>query len=95
MNCRHCNQRKANRARGLCWTCSLNPDVRRLYPGSTHKMARRAEKKDFFGGYKPPCEPTTAAPATPEKLAVLAERAARGESLWHPDDGVGSEPDLS
>jgi hypothetical protein len=33
-------------------------------------------------------EPTTALPGTPEKLEVLAERAARGEALFHVLDPV-------
>ena len=31
-------------------------------------------------------EPTTALPGSPEKVAVLAERARLGLSLWHPAD---------
>lgn len=31
-------------------------------------------------------EPTDALPGTKDKLAVLAEREARGEELWHEDD---------
>jgi hypothetical protein len=37
----------------------------------------------------PPC-PTAARPGTPEKVAVLEERAAAGLRLFHPMDG----PDL-
>lgn len=33
-------------------------------------------------------EPTDARPGTPEKVAVLAERAARGLCLWHPLDAT-------
>lgn len=35
-----------------------------------------------------PQEPTTALPGTPDKVAVMAERAARGETLFHPDDAT-------
>ncbi len=31
-------------------------------------------------------EPTDALPGTPEKVAVLEERARRGQQLWHPLD---------
>ena len=41
---------------------------------------------DFNGKAKLPCEPTTAQPGTPEKVAILMERARLGQSLWHPDD---------
>ncbi len=44
--------------------------------------------------------PTTAMPGTEEKIKVLAERWARGEALFHPDDarlsGVGTlQPNYS
>lgn len=32
--------------------------------------------------------PTTAAPGTPEKLAVMAARYAAGQALFHPDDAI-------
>ncbi|MCS7160103.1 MAG: hypothetical protein RMJ19_06490 [Gemmatales bacterium] len=35
-----------------------------------------------------PAEPTSALPGTPDKIAVMAERAARGESLFHPLDAT-------
>ncbi len=35
-----------------------------------------------------PEQPTTALPGTPDKVAVMAERAARGESLFHPQDAT-------
>lgn len=43
-----------------------------------------------------PKEPTAAKPGSKEKIAVLADRFDRGESLWHEDDlilrdGDGSE----
>lgn len=33
-----------------------------------------------------PERPTKTQPGTPERVAVLAYRAAVGEHLWHPDD---------
>jgi hypothetical protein len=35
-----------------------------------------------------PAEPTSALPATPEKLEVMRQRAERGESLFHPLDAM-------
>jgi hypothetical protein len=95
MNCRHCQKQKVNRPRGLCWSCYYRPGVRDLY-APTGKQGNHCLKKhrDFCGGYELP-EPTTTAPGTPERMEVLAERARLKQSLWHPDDGVGSEPDLS
>ncbi len=42
-----------------------------------------------------PAEPTTALPGSEEKIRVLAERFARGEDLWHPDDARGARDDAA
>ena len=83
MLCRHCQKVKSNRPRGLCWSCYYTPAVCDLYP-STSKFALRGVS-DFCGKARLP-EPTTALPGTPEKVAVLEERARLGLSLWHPLD---------
>lgn len=81
--CRHCNRRPVNRPRGLCWHCYYKPGVRELYP-STSKYAFRGVGN---GQRKRPLPtPTDTLPGTPERVAVLEERAAREEALWHPDD---------
>jgi hypothetical protein len=36
--------------------------------------------------------PTRALPGTPEKVAVLRERARRRQALWHPLDAAIPEP---
>ena len=36
--------------------------------------------------------PTRALPGTPEKIAVLRERARRGQALWHPLDAATPDP---
>jgi hypothetical protein len=91
MICRHCNQSKVNRPRGLCWSCYYKPGVRDKYP-STSKFARRGVGNFCGQAPLPPC-PTAALPGSPEKLAVLAERARLKLALWHPDDAgvVGGE----
>lgn len=81
--CRNCQNKKANRPRGLCWTCYYTPGVREQFP-STSKFARRGVED--FNGKATPCEPTEALPGTPEKVRVLMERARLGQQLWHPDD---------
>ena len=86
MLCRHCNQVKSNRPRGLCWSCYYRPGVRELYP-STSKFARRGVS-DFNGRTALAAEPTDALPGTEDKVAVLAERARLGQSLWHPLDAT-------
>src|SRR6516164_2802827 len=81
--CRHCQKVKSNRPRGLCWSCYYTPGVRELFP-STSKFARRGVV-DFNGRARMP-EPTSALPGTPEKVAVLEQRARLGQQLWHPLD---------
>lgn len=83
--CRHCQQEPASRPRGLGWKCYYAPGVRELYP-STSKHARRSPIVDGFRGLALAASPTMALPRTPEKIAVLAERALAGVSLWHPQD---------
>ena len=84
MMCRHCQRVRSNRPRGLCWSCYYKPGVREKYP-STRKYARRGVS-DFNGRTTAAALPTAAAPGTPEKVAVLEERARLGLSLWHPCD---------
>jgi hypothetical protein len=84
MLCRHCQRSQVNRPRGLCWSCYYSPGVRELYP-STSKFARRG-----VGGGNVrevlPVSPTIALPGSPEKVAILEERARLRQSLWHPAD---------
>jgi hypothetical protein len=84
MLCRHCQRVQSNRPRGLCWSCYYKPGVRDLYP-STSKFARRGVG-DFNGESSVAAEPTEALPGSPEKVAVLEERARLGLALWHPLD---------
>jgi hypothetical protein len=44
---------------------------------------------DFYGDTPLPAEPTEFAPGTLAKVAVLEQRAARGEALFHPHDDAG------
>lgn len=82
--CRHCGRGKVNRPRGLCWTCYYTDGVKDMYP-STSKYARRGVG-NFNGNAAAPPEPTTAAPGTAEKMAVLELRAKLKQALWHPFD---------
>ncbi len=84
MLCRHCQAASISRPRGLCWKCYYTPGVRASYP-STSKYAYRGEGN--FNGVAPlPAFPTAALPGSPEKIAVLAERARMKQNLWHPED---------
>ena len=82
--CRHCSQSKVNRPRGLCWSCYYTPGVKDMYP-STSKYARRG-LGNFSGNAPLPDSPTTAAPGSPEKLAVLEKRARLKTAIFHPAD---------
>lgn len=83
--CRHCHSGPANRPRGLCWVCYYRPGVRDRYP-STSKFARRGLGN--FNGLSTLPSPTGALPGSPEKVAVLEQRAQLQQSLWHPRDAV-------
>ena len=82
--CKHCRNHKVNRPRGLCWSCYYTPGVKEQYP-STSKYARRGVG-NFSGNAPLAAAPTTAAPGTPEKLAVLEMRAKMKQAIFHPAD---------
>jgi hypothetical protein len=84
MLCAHCQRRPRSRPRGLCWGCYYTPGIRKRYPRINRFAVRGGE--DFRGYAYLPIEPTRALPGSPEKVAVLAERARRRVSLWHPAD---------
>lgn len=84
LSCRHCQRVRVNRPRGMCWSCYYTPGLRDRYP-STSKFARRGIN-DFFGRVKRPTRPTQARPGSPEKVAILEERARLQQELWHPSD---------
>ena len=84
MMCRHCGRVPVNRPRGLCWSCYYTPGLRQRYP-STSKFAQRGVD-DFNDRAALPPEPTRALPGSPEKVAILEERARRHLALWHPQD---------
>jgi len=90
MLCRHCHTMKSNRPRGLCWSCYYMPGVRDLYP-STSKFGHRGVGNGYRRLSLPPL-PTHALPGTPEKVAVLEQRANLGVSLWHPLDAGVAQP---
>jgi hypothetical protein len=81
--CRHCQKKKANRPRGLCWQCYFTPGVKNLHP-STSKYGRRGVGN--MNRNRLPDEPTEAPPGSEAKLAILADRARKNLSLWHPND---------
>lgn len=83
--CRHCANRAVTRPNGLCWGCYYAPGVRELYPSRSKYAKRYAD--NFDSGPLPLADaPTAAAPGTPEKLAVMGERADRKRAIFHPAD---------
>jgi hypothetical protein len=82
--CRACGVLRACRPRSLCWAHYYDPAVRAQFP-STSRFANRGLAALDYERPLPP-QPTSALPGTPEKVAVLEERALLGFGLWHPDD---------
>ncbi len=87
--CRHCQTRQARYARGMCWTCYQDRDIRGLYPLAPMKRdaGRRGLGRENKTGALP-AEPTNAQPGTEAKIVVLMARVAQGVALWHPDDEI-------
>jgi hypothetical protein len=92
MICRHCKLGKVSRPRRLCWNCYYKPAIRGLYAPDA-KFGRRGASNGLFRA-KPALRPTDAPPGSPEKVLVLASRAALGQELWHPDDATFEGPVL-
>lgn len=90
MMCRHCQHAVVSRPRGLCWSCYYAPGIREKYP-STSKFGRRGVA-NFYGRAARPSAPTDALPGSPEKIAVLMERARLKQELWHAEDATLAGP---
>jgi hypothetical protein len=93
MLCRHCQRTQSNRPRGLCWSCYYTPGVREQYPSQSKYGQRGLD--DFYGPAARPPAPTGALPGTPEKIAILQQRALLRQSLWHPEDAPACRDHLA
>jgi hypothetical protein len=83
MLCRHCGKRIACRTSDLCTPCYNVAEIRQKY----RHLAKSSDHRGVgTAGSRMPSRPTRALPGTPEKVAVLEQRAARNEALWHPKD---------
>jgi len=69
---------------GLCWTCYYTPGVRDQYQTQSKFGVRGVGGQN----HRKPTMPTSVLPGTTEKVAVMAERAKRGEHLFHPEDAT-------
>jgi len=85
--CRHCNRRKANKCRGLCFSCYFKPGVRERYPSESKfgqwgiGHSTPAARADFA--------PTKTPPGTETRVAVYATRAVMRLPIFHPNDLAG------
>lgn len=100
MLCRHCQTKKANRPRGLCWPCYYTPGVKELYP-STSKYGRRHDLTSPSGyeqkleqeyAKSPLWKPSDLASTDPRYRELVAAREAEKLPARHPGDRA---PDLS
>lgn len=82
--CQRCQSRPSFR-RGICKRCykSLGRAGRAAY---TSGSAWAYDRIDLCRRRRLPRAPTSARPGSDEKLAVMALRYARRESLFHPQD---------
>lgn len=83
--CVHCHSRFRNRSRGLCSSCYDKIDIRLQYPLLSTQFVRSPIGEEYADSGRLP-KPTTARPGSAAKVRVLIERAANGQSLWHPLD---------
>ena len=84
--CRHCMERQASRAHGLCFVCGNDPAIRVQY-ARDDGFGRRGVGGGIKEGPRPEPAPCGFSPGSPEKVAVMEERARLGQNLWHPEDG--------
>lgn len=94
--CVNCKRTLIIQARNLCGTCHKRPDVRALHTPVKDCLSGSPIVKGDSSIL--PAEPTQAQPGSEEKIRILAERAAAGIALHHPDDRRckafrGSDPD--
>lgn len=84
--CSHCSRPVyALRSRGLCDRCYVVRAIRVQYPLLRPGFDWRSSAGIHERAGLP--EPTSAPPGSEAKIAVMAARAERNESLWHPLDG--------
>jgi hypothetical protein len=93
--CRHCNERPADRRRGLCRRCHCDLSVRDRYQSESPNGKRDVFAADANRQSRIPDVPTRSLPRSAERQAEYARRAALGLSLHHPADGPVARVDLN
>lgn len=87
--CLHCQRPRPKKGRGLCGTCYDQRAVRGRYaPGAVSTAGAGVCKAN--ARLPPPARPTRHPPGSEDKVAVMEQRAAAGEMLFHPDDARGA-----
>ena len=81
--CLHCGVNPHGRSKALCVVCYKDLGIRWRYS----KKRERQENANKPGGLP---EPTEALPGTEEKIEVLADRVAKRQVPWHPEDRMDS-----
>lgn len=90
--CWHCGERNRSRPAGLCFRCFYIPGL----PEQYRTESKFCDRGHGLGNRNAPLPdlPTDALPGSPEKLAILEQRAQLGQSLWHPRDRRITETDI-
>lgn len=79
--CKHCERTQTIYPRGLCFKCYMTSYIRVKYAKPDNGEYKEPKRAPL------PKHPTCAMPGSPEKIAVMMERAAAKRQLFHPDDG--------
>lgn len=91
--CLRCKKFTIHLCRKLCGYCYKK--YKHLYPLVGIRAKRTENGRGLGNQCRPiPKEATSAPPGSPEKVAVMEQRASRNESLWHPDDAKAFFLDL-
>ncbi len=90
--CKHCfRPHSGKRPRGLCNTCYLDGDTRRLHPVITEGPGRRGEGQECPKGDRKNWKPTNALPGTREKIRVMRDRVEKDLPIFHPLDATWND----
>lgn len=81
--CRHCGRKAGRWKRGLCGRCYNDTAVRARYPSRNVWAAARPAPRPGPGD----AAPLPGLPGSPERRDALADRAARGVSLFGKQGG--------
>ena len=81
--CRNCHGPHASRARGLCYRCYVDEQIRCRFPPL---CSYGVHFVDFDGSSLGPKRRTKFLPGSKKKIELLRKRSGRLENLWHGED---------